>query len=662
MCNFVKQDNAKNNKMIDPVTIEKILDAADIVDVIGDFVSLKKRGVNYVGLCPFHNEKTPSFTVSPSKGIFKCFGCGRGGNVVNFIMEYEHLSYPEALRYLAKKYNIEIEERELTEEEIHEQHETESLFKVTEFAKKFFIKSLYDNLEGISIGLSYFKERGFIQETLKSFDIGYCPGHSDAFSQAALQAGYKKDYLVKTGLSIDYGPRLRDRFAGRVIFPIHGLSGNMLGFGGRVLKKEEKTAKYVNSPESPIYHKSKIVYGIFQARQAIMHFDKCYLVEGYTDVLSLHQNGIANVVASSGTSLTQDQIRLIKRFTKNITILYDGDPAGVSASLRGIDMVLEEGLNVKVLLLPEGEDPDSFSKKKSTTELKQYLEKNEEDFIHFKTRLLAEEVKNDPVKRAGMIQSIVGSIAVIPNNIIRSIYLKESSTFLDISEDTLYQEINKIRRKHTEKKYRNLKKLEEQVIVSTQKQTKTYSETNQAEEYEKELIRLLLKYGSSQTLTFGNKPRQETISVADYIIRELQNDGLGPDHPLYKKIFEEYVHLYHQDIKLDIKHFVNHPDIQISSLMATFIAEPYRISKIWTRHDNYLETEEMKLKQIIPKTVLSFKRIKIEKALHETSEELKKAQDNGNKEQEDLMTKKFMNLNNLKRKISLAIGPRTIQP
>ncbi len=652
----------KQRIMIDPATIEKILDTANIVDVIGDFVSLKKRGVNYVGLCPFHDEKTPSFTVSPSKSIYKCFGCGRSGNVVGFIMEYEHLSYPEALRYLAKKYHIEIEEKELTEDEIREQHESESLSTVTEFAKKYFTDSLFNNLEGISIGLSYFRERGFNQETLKTFDIGYCPGKSDDFSKAALKAGYKKEYLIKTGLSMESGSRLRDRFAGRVIFPIHSLSGRVLGFGGRVLKKSEKTAKYVNSPESPLYHKSKIVYGIYQARRSILSSDKCYLVEGYTDVLSLHQNGIENVVASSGTSLTQDQIRLIMRFTRNITILYDGDPAGISASLRGIDLILEQGLNVKVLLLPEGEDPDSFSRNHSPSELKNYLEKNEEDFIHFKTQLLAEEAKTDPIKQARMIQSIVGSIAVIPDNITRSVYLKECSNLLNVKEDTLYFEINKIRRKHSEKKYRTFRHREEDFNPPVPKQQPAIKETDQGEEYEKQLIRLLLLYGSSKSITIKTKPRQETVPVAEYILRELKDDELELDHPVFRKIYEEYVRLHEQNRNVDIKHFVNHADINISSLVISLIYEPYQISKIWSRHDNHLETEEMKLSQIIPKTILSFKRRKIEKILQKTSEELKEAQAKEDKEKENFLTEKFMALNDLKKKISLAIGPRTIQP
>ena len=409
--------------MIDHNTVEKILDAAHIVDVVQEYVPLKKRGVNMLGLCPFHNEKTPSFTVSPAKGIFKCFGCGKGGNSVNFVMEHEHLSYPEALKYLAKKYHIEVEEKEATPEELQKQNERESMLVVSAYAARQFTENLFNSDEGISVGLSYFKERGFRQDVLKKFEIGYSFNKWDAFTTKAVSDGYKHEYLVKTGLSIQKEERYFDRFSGRVMFPIHSLSGQVLGFGGRILKTDPKTAKYLNSPESEIYHKSKIVYGIYQARKAIMVEDKCYLVEGYTDVLSMHEAGVENVTASSGTSLTQEQVRLIKRFTQNITILYDGDDAGIKASLRGLDLVLEEGMNVKIVLLPDKEDPDSYSKKVSNEEFNRYLKEKETDFIRFKTQLLLEEAQNDPVKKVNLIRDIVRSIAVIPgNNFPDSIY------------------------------------------------------------------------------------------------------------------------------------------------------------------------------------------------------------------------------------------------
>ena len=379
--------------MIDHGTIERILDAAQIADVVQEFVQLKRRGVNMLGLCPFHNEKTPSFTVSPAKGIFKCFGCGKGGNSVNFIMEHEHLSYPEALKYLARKYHIEVEEKEITPEDIEKQNERESLLVVSTYASRYFTESLFNSDEGISVGLSYFKERGFRQATLKKFDIGYSPSGWDTFSNKALSDGYKKEFLIKSGLSIEKEDRIFDRFSGRVMFPIHSLSGQVLGFGGRILKSDPKAAKYVNSPETEIYHKSRILYGIYQARKAITQDDRCFMVEGYTDVLSLWEAGIENVVASSGTSLTQDQVRLVKRFTPNLTILYDGDEAGIKASVRGIDIVLEEGMNVKVVMLPPGEDPDSYSKKVSNEEFAAFIKENETDFIRFKVKAAARGVE-----------------------------------------------------------------------------------------------------------------------------------------------------------------------------------------------------------------------------------------------------------------------------
>ncbi|MFW6277219.1 MAG: DNA primase, partial [Prolixibacteraceae bacterium] len=399
--------------MIDYATVERILDAAEISDVVSDFVTLRKRGVNMLGLCPFHNEKTPSFTVSPSKGIFKCFGCGKGGNAVNFIMEHENLSYPEALKWLARKYSVEVVEEEETEEQKQLKDERESLMIVSAFAQKYFTRFLWNENEGRTIGLSYFRERSFRDDILKKFEVGYSPDGKTPFTEAAQKQGYKMEFLEKTGLTIVRDNWKRDRFAGRVIFPIHNLAGRVIAFGGRILKDDPKAAKYLNSPESEIYHKSRALYGIFQAKREMARSEKCYLVEGYTDVLSMHQAGIENVVASSGTALTPDQIRLIKRFTNNITIIYDGDEAGIKASLRGIDLVLEEGMNVKVLLLPEGEDPDSFAKKKGAGGYMDYIKANETDFIQFKTRLLMKTTENDPVARARLISDVIRSVAVI---------------------------------------------------------------------------------------------------------------------------------------------------------------------------------------------------------------------------------------------------------
>jgi len=488
--------------MIPHHTVEQILDAAQITDVVSEFVTLRKRGVNFLGLCPFHNEKTPSFTVSPTKGIFKCFGCGKGGNSVNFIMEHESLSYPEALKYLAKKYNIEVEEKELSAEEIQTQNERESMLVLSTYAARVFGENLFDTDEGKAVGLTYFKERGFRQETLKKFEVGYAKDEWEWLTKKAQKEGYKLDYLVKTGLTIQKEEKTFDRFSGRVIFPIHSLSGQVLGFGGRTLKKDDKkTAKYLNSPESEIYHKSRIVYGIFQARKAILKDDKCYLVEGYTDVLSLHEAGIENVVASSGTALTQEQIRLIKRFTSNISVLYDGDEAGIKASLRGIDLILEEGMNVKVTPLPIGEDPDSFSKKKSIEEFLAYIEKNETDFIRFKTELLLKEAIADPIKKATLVKDIVRSIAVIPETITRTVYIQACSNQMEISEQVLYNEVNKIRR---DKTFQNRNRYPSQADLPQPKQkpAESASSGDGSAFSEREVIRLLITFVLSLYMPF----------------------------------------------------------------------------------------------------------------------------------------------------------------
>lgn len=437
--------------MIDQPTIDRILDAANIVDVVSEFVTLRKRGVNYVGLCPFHADKSPSFYVSPSKNICKCFACGEGGTSVHFIMKHEQLSYFDALRFLAKKYNIEIQERELTEKEKQVRNDRESMLIVNAWAQQYFSTLLHEHLEGKSVGLRYFAERGLREEVVRKFQLGYSLDARDALYKTAMKSGYKKEFLEKTGLVIAYdNGNVNDRFRGRVIFPVHTLSGKVVAFGGRVLKKDEKTAKYVNSPESEIYHKSNELYGIYFAKQAIVKQDRCFLVEGYMDVIGMHQAGMENVVASSGTALTQGQIRLIHRFTNNITVLYDGDAAGIKAALRGIDMLLEEGMNIKVVLLPDGEDPDSFARSHSATEFAEFIRQNETDFIRFKTKLLLADAGNDPIKRSSLITDIIRTVAIIPDNIARSVYIRECSATMEIDEQVLLNEVNKIRLKKEE--------------------------------------------------------------------------------------------------------------------------------------------------------------------------------------------------------------------
>jgi DNA primase len=647
--------------MIDHATIEKILDAARIVDVVQEYVPLKKRGVNLLGLCPFHNEKTPSFTVSPSKGIFKCFGCGKGGNSVNFIMEHEHLSYPEALKYLAKKYHIEVEEKEVTKEDIEKQNERESMLVLTAYAGRVFSENLFNTDEGISVGLTYFKERGFRHDTLKKFDVGYCFERRDAFTKKALEDGYKQEFLVKTGLSIQHEEKIFDRFSGRVMFPIHSLSGQVLGFGGRILRTDPKTAKYLNSPESEIYHKSRIVYGIFQARKAITQEDRCYLVEGYTDVLSLHEVDIENVVASSGTSLTQEQVRLIKRFTQNITILYDGDEAGIKASLRGIDLVLEEGMNVKIVLLPDGEDPDSFSKKVSNEEFTRYLKEKETDFIRFKTQLLLSEAHNDPVKKANLIRDIVNSIAVIPETITRTVYIKECSTLMEVSEPVLYNEVNKLRR---QKSFQDRNKYPGPEDLPVPKIPQVRQTTHEAGTYysEREIIRLLLKYGSD---IFERKinieDRKEVVTtIADYIVHEIVSDELSFDNSVFAKIFNDYNFHVEQGLFPGDQHFVRHPDPDISSMSADLLADSHELSNIWRNKQTYVETEVMKLKEMVPETVLKFKSDKInilrKKILHQI-EEASKANDN---ERTLALQKKYNTLSKALGKISKNLGDRIV--
>jgi DNA primase len=432
--------------MIDQVTVDRIMDAARIEEVVGEFVTLRKRGVNYTGLCPFHDEKTPSFSVSPARGICKCFSCGKGGNVVHFIMEHEQLSYFDALKWLARKYHIEVVEKEMSAEEMQVKNDRESMFILNEYARDYYVRTLHEHIDGKSVGLGYFRERGFREDIIRKFQLGYSLDQRAEFSKEATRKGYSKEFLLKTGLSLanDQG-ELHDRYRARVMFPVHTLSGKVVAFGGRILKKDEKTAKYVNSPESDIYHKSNELYGIYFAKQAIAKNDRCFLVEGYTDVISMHQAGIENVVSSSGTALTHGQIRMIHRFTKNVTVLYDGDAAGIKASLKGINLLLEEGLNIKVLLLPDGEDPDSFAKKHSSSDFIQYLKEHETDFIRFKTEILLKDAGNDPIKRAGLIQDLVESISLIADDITRSVYIKECSRQLDFDETLLHTEVNKKR-------------------------------------------------------------------------------------------------------------------------------------------------------------------------------------------------------------------------
>lgn len=646
--------------MIDHQTIDRILDSAQIVEVVSEFVQLKKRGVNYLGLCPFHNEKTPSFTVSPVKQIYKCFGCGKAGNSVNFVMEQEHLSYPEALKYLAKKYHIEIVEKELTKEDLEKQNERESLLVVTAYAARQFTENLFSTDEGISVGLAYFKERGFRHDILKKFEVGYSFEKRDSFTRKALDDGYNPDYLVKTGLAIQHEDHYFDRFSGRVMFPIHSLSGQVLGFGGRVLRTDAKTAKYLNSPESEIYHKSRILYGMYQARKTITLEDRCYMVEGYTDVMSMHEAGVTNVVASSGTSLTQEQVRLVKRFTPNMTILYDGDAAGIKASIRGIDLVLEEGMNVKIVLLPDGEDPDSYSRKVSNEELLKYLKENETDFIRFKTKLLLAEAGNDPVKKAELIRDIVKSIAVIPDTITRTIYIKECSTHLEVAEPVIYNEVNKLRRQksfHDRNEYPKIEDLPVPPPVIKPVLTENVSWYS-----EREVIRLLLRFGSMEFERRINKEdgNEEVLSVADYIVNEISSDELSFDNKPCLAIFSDFSFNSRQGLVTGEMHFVKHEDPEISGLSAELLADPHELSNIWKVKQTFVETEENKIRDVVQDVVLKFKSDKIKNIRKEIMAQLEAAVKAGETDRSIELQKKYASMSAALKSISKKLGDRIL--
>ena len=643
--------------MISPETISTIFETAHIEEVVGDFVNIKKRGVNYIGLCPFHNEKTPSFTVSPSKGIYKCFGCGKGGNSVNFIMEHERYSYPEALKYLAKKYNIEIEEEEQTPEQLQALGEQEGLYFVSAFAQKYFTENLFKKDEGKAIGLTYFKERGFSESTIKKFQLGYGIDKWDDFSQHALSSGYKIDYLIKTGLTISKENKYYDRFRARVLFPIHNLSGKVIGFGGRILSSEKSKAKYINSPESDIYNKSKVLYGIYFSRNAIINKNNCFLVEGYTDVISLHQSGIENVVASSGTSLTTDQIKLIKRYTSNITILYDGDEAGVKASFRGIDMILEEGMNVRIVLFPEGEDPDSYAKNNPASEVQEFISKKAEDFISFKTNLLVKETQNDPIKKASLIKEIVETIALIPDGIYRSVYVKECGSIMNVPEQTLMNELNRIIRRI----FRDKNKFTRSEDVP---ENEAYKEEYKAEKQididlyegkfqERDIIRLLLLYGDKEIIFEEiNEDKQKIdvpVKVANFIVKDIKSDEIYFQNATYQLIFNEYESAIEKDFIPDEQYFINHADEKISQLTIELISTPYELSPNWLKKRIFVKTEKDRLKLLVVSSVLSFKAKKVDKMIIDNRKEIQKA---GNDEDRIILQQKHISLKNISMDIN----------
>lgn len=652
--------------MIDQATVERILDASDIVEVVQDFVSLKRRGVNYLGNCPFHNEKTPSFTVSPSKQIYKCFGCGKGGSPVNFIMEHEHLTYIEALKYLAKKFNVEVVEKDENPEEAALRNRRESLMIVSGYAQQYFSSFLMNENEGRTVGLAYFRERGFRDDTIKKFQLGFCPDQKDFFTQNALKNGYKMEFLEETGLTIKRDDWIRDRFSGRVIFPFHNLAGRVIAFGGRILKTDPKAAKYLNSPESEIYHKSKVLYGIYFAKNAISRTDKCFLVEGYTDVLSMHQAGIENVVASSGTSLTADQIRLIKRFTNNITIIYDGDQAGIKASLRGIDMVLEEGINVKVVPLPDGEDPDSFARSMNATALLEYIAANETDFIRFKTQLLLGQTENDPVARARLITEIVKSISVIPDNITRSVYIKECSNMLDVDEDILYSEVRKIKFKLTE----------DQIIAEKREQNRQASQTqntqspkppvsdNPCKIEEKALMRILLRYFNLDLFKIvvetEHGDQEHMVKVGEYILAELEADNLSSVDPVYQQIFDEFKEHQYEDFFNPERFFVHHENSEISKTVSGLLVDKHIESMIWKRKGAYVENEDEILHTIVPRLIEEYKMRRVKLMIAELMQKINHLKHNDDLEKILELQTLITNLKRVEKDLSLKLGKRAI--
>ena len=681
--------------MIDRATIDKILDAAQIVDVVSDFVTLKKRGVNYIGLCPFHDDKTPSFYVSPAKGLCKCFACGKGGNAVHFIMEHEQMTYPEALKWLAKKYHIEVKERELTNEEKEAQSVRESLFVVNEFARDYFQNVLYNHIDGKSIGMTYFRQRGIRDDIVKKFQLGYSTSAKDGLAQEALRKGYKKEFLLKTGLCYEKEDgTIRDRFWGRVIFPWFNISGKVLGFGGRVLDSRTKgiSQKYVNSPESEIYSKRRELYGIYQAKSAMVKADCVYMVEGYTDVIAMHQCGLENVVANSGTALSEEQIRLLHRFTSNITLLYDGDSAGIKASIRGIDMLLAEGMNVKVLLLPDGDDPDSFARKHSATEFQQYIANNEENFIRFKTNLLLKDTQNDPIKRAGLISDMARSIGLIPNEVIRYACLKECASILNVDEQIIQNEIKKIVRQRKDEYIEQRKKEKEEAekvnaLNNTPQQEHIPDdglippppfppEEMPQEMYhdnylpqtgweklpfytkEQQLIKALVRYGEQVVCYMENEEGEETpIRVTEYISMDLAQDNLQFQNPLHRQLLAEAEANLDKPNFCAERYFLAHPNPNISRMAADLISDRYRLSK---SNEQALTKDEERLHELIPHLLIDFKLSILEEDMKQTIQQLSNPDVAKNAQKSMEVMKHYKELTDTLKEMAKRAGDRVI--
>lgn len=631
--------------MIPKETVDKILEAARIEEVVGDFVHLKKRGTSLIGLCPFHNEATPSFHVSVSKGIYKCFGCGKGGDSTRFIMEHEKYSYPEALRYLANKYNITVEEVVQSPERQEADQRRESLYVISARAGKFFQDSMWNTDEGKTIGLGYFRERGFRDDILRKFELGYSPDSWDAFIETALKEGYKENFIEEAGLAIrnDKG-RLYDRFRARVMFPIHSFTGRIIGFGGRTLKTDKKVPKYVNSPESEIYHKSDVLYGLYFAKKAIRDADNCYLVEGYADVLSVHQAGIENVVASSGTSLTNGQVRLIGRFTKNITILYDGDAAGIKASLRGLDMILEEGLNVRVVLFPDGHDPDSYVHKLGSAAFKSYIEKNQKDFILFKTSILLKDAGNDPLRKAGVIREVVESIAKIPDSIKASVFVRECSSLMQIDERSLITELNKLRQGKLK-----TPKHEEPVPLPPPDELDFGAEPRAVEQLqEREIVRLLLNYGHELVHWDGITDTY----IAPYVISNMADVSF--DDPVCKAIIDEYAVRIEQGELPTVQDFIQSQDQRVADLAVSLISSPYVLSDNWyEKRKIYVRNETENMRATILGGIFHLKKRKVDDILKSIRDEIQNEKDEDN---QMILMQRYLRVKEVEKGINNFLG------
>ena len=635
------------------------MQTALVEEVIGDFVQLKRAGSNLKGLSPFTDEKTPSFVVSPAKQIFKCFSTGTGGTVVTFLMEKEHFTYPEALRWLADKYGINIPApREQTKEELEQISEKESLYVINDFANEYFQSNLKIDKEGKAIGLSYFLERGFTQETINKFQLGYCLDKSDAFTKAAIDKGYKIQYLTKVGLTKQKDDYTFDFYRGRVLFPIHSISGRVLGFGGRTLKSDKKVAKYYNSPESPIYNKSEILYGLYFSKGAIIKNDECFLCEGYTDVISMFQSGVENVVSSSGTSLTKEQVRLVKRYTKNLTILYDGDAAGIKASFRGIDLILEEGLNVQVVLFPDGEDPDSFAKSHSLSELKQMISDNKQDFISFKSSVLMDGVGDDPIQRSKLIREVVQSVALIPDQITRSVYVQEIAKKFEINEKTISNELLKLLRSKLTKDQQGGRSLQQQGYTESQLppvQAPVSESKKEPFAYELDLIRLMLLFGTREISILDENSSSQNTNVIELVYGELTHDELAFQHPMCQRIFDEFkVNLANQ-VLLSTSYFKNLENQKIVSFVAHLESSEIELSANWVNKYNIRTTSEIDdIYKSVMNSIYNFKYHKIDEMITSIKGQIKNGTSN-NEEMLDLLAEQ-MTYEKIKKELSEKLG------